>query len=78
MLTAFAKFLRDRRISINFAKNGKDITKHLKANLGEIWFNENVAGMIRNQGDLYIEECLHYLKPPKHTPTTKKKHKKNY
>lgn len=78
MLTAFAKFLRDRRISINFAKNGKDITKHLKANLGEIWFNENVAGMIRNQGDLYIEECLHYLKPPKHTSTTKKKHKKNY
>ena len=68
MLNAFSKFLKERKINIDFKRNSNDISKYLKANLAEIWFNDNVAGLIRNQGDFYIESCLHYYK---------KKHPKN-
>ena len=62
MLNAFSKFLKERKINIDFKRNSNDISKYLKANLAEIWFNDNVAGLIRNQGDFYIESCLHYYK----------------
>ena len=71
MLTAFGKFLKERRIHLNFKRNAYDISKHLKASLGEIWFNNNVAGLIRNQDDYYIEKCLHYQ--PKESPAPKNK-----
>lgn len=71
MLTAFGKFLKERRIHLNFKRNAYDISKHLKASLGEIWFNNNVAGLIRNQDDYYIEKCLHYQ--PKESPAQKNK-----
>lgn len=66
MLKAFAAFLKNRRIQIDFNRNIGDISKHLKASLAEIWFNDNVAGLIRNQNDFYIEKCLYYYKT-KHT-----------
>ena len=66
MLKAFAVFLKNRRIQIDFNRNVGDISKHLKASLAEIWFNDNVAGLIRNQNDFYIEKCLYYYKA-KHT-----------
>ena len=75
MLMAFAKFLRNRRINLNFGKNSNEIAKHLKASLAEIWFNNNVAGLIRNQHDFYIDECLHYYHH-KSTSATKKAVKK--
>ena len=56
------QFLKERKINIDFKRNSNDISKYLKANLAEIWFNDNVAGLIRNQGDFYIESCLHYYK----------------
>jgi len=71
MLMAFAKFLKNRRINLNFSKNSNEIAKHLKASLAEIWFNNNVAGLIRNQHDFYIDECLHYYHH-KSTSATKK------
>ena len=48
MLKAFAAYLKKRRIQIDFNRNIADISKHLKASLAEIWFNDNVAGLIRN------------------------------
>nr|WP_314560474.1 S41 family peptidase [uncultured Capnocytophaga sp.] len=60
MISAFAKFLKSRRINIDFRKNSNEVAKYLKASLAEIWFNNNVAGLIRNQSDFYINECLHY------------------
>ncbi len=60
MISAFAKFLKSRRINIDFRKNTNEVAKYLKASLAEIWFNNNVAGLIRNQSDFYINECLHY------------------
>ena len=75
MLMAFAKFLRNRRINLNFGKNSNEIAKYLKASLAEIWFNNNVAGLIRNQHDFYIDECLHYYHH-KSTSATKKAVKK--
>ena len=71
MLMAFAKFLKNRHINLNFSKNSNEIAKHLKASLAEIWFNNNVAGLIRNQHDFYIDECLHYYHH-KNTSATKK------
>ena len=74
MLKAFAVFLKNRRIQIDFNRNVGDISKHLKASLAEIWFNDNVAGLIRNQNDFYIEKCLYYYKA-KHTTVTPHKTK---
>ena len=71
MLIAFAKFLRNRRINLNFGKNSNEIAKHLKASLAEIWFNNNVAGLIRNQHDFYIDECLHYYHHKSNSATKK-------
>jgi hypothetical protein len=74
MLKAFAAFLKNRRIQIDFNRNIADISKYLKASLAEIWFNDNVAGLIRNQNDFYIEKCLYYYKT-KHTNVTPHKSK---
>lgn len=71
MLIAFAKFLRNRRINLNFGKNSNEIAKHLKASLAEIWFNNNVAGLIRNQHDFYIDECLLYYHHKSNSATKK-------
>lgn len=84
MLNAFSKFLSKRKIYIDFKRNTDEISKYLKANLAEIWYDDNVAGMIHNQGDFYIEKCLYHYKggePPqllnKKTTTKKKKQVKN-
>ncbi|WP_315030523.1 S41 family peptidase [Capnocytophaga leadbetteri] len=71
MLMAFAKFLKNRHINLNFSKNSNEIAKHLKASLAEIWFNNNVAGLIRNQHDFYIDECLHYYHHKSNSATKK-------
>ncbi|MDO4229821.1 MAG: S41 family peptidase [Capnocytophaga sp.] len=74
MLTAFSKFLAGRKIFLDFKRNSEEISKYLKANLAEIWYDDNLAGIIHNQGDFYIEKCLYYYKggePP--TKNTKKK-----
>ncbi|MDO5104950.1 S41 family peptidase [Capnocytophaga sp.] len=76
MLTAFSKFLSGRKIHIDFKWNKDEISKYLKANLAEIWYDDNIAGMIRNQGDFYIEKCLYHYKggePPVKTTNPKKK-----
>ncbi|ATA88335.1 S41 family peptidase [Capnocytophaga stomatis] len=84
MLTAFSKFLSKRKIFIDFRRNKDEISKYLKASLAEMWYDDNIAGVIQNQGDFYIEKCLYYYKggeaPPapvkKKTTTKKKKTKK--
>ncbi|WP_392448046.1 S41 family peptidase [Capnocytophaga canis] len=75
MLNAFSKFLSKRKIFIDFKKNRDDISKYLKASLAEIWYDDNTAGMLRNQGDLYIEKSMYYYKgePAKRKKITKKK-----
>lgn len=79
MMTAFAKFLKSRRIYIDFRKNGNEVAKYLKASLAEIWYNNNVAGLIRNQSDFYIDECLHFYhtKEQKTTKAVKKSARNN-
>ncbi|MDO4781985.1 MAG: S41 family peptidase [Capnocytophaga felis] len=83
MLSAFSKFLSTRKIFIDFRRNKDEISKYLKASLAEMWYNDNIAGMIQNQGDFYIEKCLYYYKggeapsaPIKKTTRKKKKTKK--
>ncbi|GIJ93026.1 peptidase S41 [Capnocytophaga stomatis] len=83
MLTAFSKFLSKRKIFIDFRRNKDEISKYLKASLAEMWYDDNIAGMIQNQGDFYIEKCLYYYKggeappaPIKKTTRKKKKTKK--
>ncbi|GET46849.1 S41 family peptidase [Capnocytophaga felis] len=80
MLSAFSKFLSTRKIFIDFRRNKDEISKYLKASLAEMWYNDNIAGMIQNQGDFYIEKCLYYYKggeapsaPIKKTTRKKKK-----
>ncbi|MFK8303294.1 S41 family peptidase [Capnocytophaga stomatis] len=79
MLTAFSKFLSKRKIFIDFRRNKDEISKYLKASLAEMWYDDNIAGMIQNQGDFYIEKCLYYYKggeaPPAPTKKTTKKKK---
>lgn len=80
MLTAFSKFLSKRKIFIDFRRNKDEISKYLKASLAEMWYDDNIAGVIQNQGDFYIEKCLYYYKggeaPPAPTKKTTKKKKK--
>lgn len=82
MLSAFSKFLSGRKIFLDFKRNSDEISKYLKANLAEIWYDDNLAGIIHNQGDFYIEKCLYYYKggeaptkitKKKRTTSTKKK-----
>lgn len=79
MLNAFSKFLSQRKIYVDTKRNKDDISKYLKASLAEIWYDDNVAGMIHNQGDFYIEKCLYHFKggePPVKKVNSKKKIKK--
>ncbi|MFK8281730.1 S41 family peptidase [Capnocytophaga cynodegmi] len=73
MLNAFSKFLSARKIFIDFRRNKDEISKYLKASLAEMWYDDNVAGMIQNQGDFYIEKCLYYYKGGEAPPEAAKK-----
>ncbi len=75
MLNAFSKFLSGRKIYIDTKRNNDYVSKYLKASLAEIWYDDNVAGMIHNQGDFYIEKCLYHYKGGE-PPTTKVNSKK--
>lgn len=62
MMLSFSKFLSKRKISIDFRRNRDEIIKHLKANLAEIWYDDNIAGKIRHKDDFYIEKCVYFYK----------------
>nr|WP_231909930.1 S41 family peptidase [Capnocytophaga haemolytica] len=70
MFAAFSKFLKERKILINIYQSSAEVSKYLKASLAEIWYNDNVAGYIRNQHDYYIDKCLHYYRNKEHSHTS--------
>lgn len=62
MMLSFSKFLSKRKIFIDFKRNRDEIIKHLKANLAEIWYDDNIAGKILHKDDFYIEKCVYFYK----------------